>query len=48
MNPDEIKKIIKTIIHDYLKPGFGQAFSGSKDVDILKNYVIKGFMLLLI
>ena len=31
MSPDQIKKIIKTIIHDNLKPGAGQACSGSRD-----------------
>ena len=31
MHPDQIKQIIKTIVHDNLKPGSGQAFAGARD-----------------
>ena len=31
MQPDKIKGIIKTIVHDNLKPGAGQAYSGAPD-----------------
>ena len=31
MNGTQIKQIIKTIVHDNLKPGMGQAYAGSKD-----------------
>ena len=31
MGSDQLKSIIKTIIHDNLKPGAGQAFSGAPD-----------------
>ena len=31
MNGNQIKQIIKTIVHDNLKPGAGQAFQGARD-----------------
>ena len=31
MTGDQIKQIIKTIVHDNLRPGSGQAFSGARD-----------------